>query len=422
MREKLFEAFQAHPIICTDTRKIEEGSIFFALKGENFDGNQYAHKALEAGCALAVVDDHNLPSNPKLLVAADVLTSLQELAEDYRNSFDIPFIAITGSNGKTTTKELMHAVLSKQYRVHATAGNFNNHIGVPLTLLSMPQDTEIAIIEMGANHVGEIANLCTIAHPGYGLITNIGKAHLEGFGGVEGIIKGKGELYDYLREEEGLVFRNTDADHLGTMAEGMNQILYSANGGELNITLVQEDPTVSFDSDLGPTVHTQLTGRYNMHNFATAISIGQYFDVPDEEICHALAEYSPSNKRSQIEKTERNTVILDAYNANPTSMMLALDNLAVMEAESKFFVMGDMMELGADSHAEHQSIVTQALSHGLQGILVGPEFGSVDQKGFEHFTTNSAAAKHLAQLNLSDHLVLVKGSRGIKLEEVMPSL
>lgn len=422
MRSKLLAAFLESKAICTDTRQIAPGAIFFALKGDNFDGNKYAKQALNSSCSLAVVDDPTLEDHAGFFKVDDVLTALQHLAEDYRNTFDIPFLAITGSNGKTTTKELADAVLSKKYRVHATAGNFNNHIGVPLTLLAMPADTEIAIIEMGANHVGEIADLCQIAHPNFGMITNIGKAHLDGFGGLGGVIKAKSELYVYIRENGGRIFRNVDVEHLDAHAAGMEETIYHSEAGSLQLHVTRANPTVSFSSVLGGESKTQLTGVYNMHNFASAIAIGQHFDVPNEDILAAIQGYTPTNKRSQIEKTSRNTVILDTYNANPTSMTLALQNLSAMEANQKFFVIGDMMELGSASQEEHQKIVQLADELSLPGILVGKEFGKVDQTKLEHFDSNAEAAEHLESINLHDYLILVKGSRGIKLEDVMPSL
>jgi UDP-N-acetylmuramoyl-tripeptide--D-alanyl-D-alanine ligase len=422
MRSKLLAAFLESKAVCTDTRQIEAGAIFFALKGDNFDGNKYARQAINDGCSLAVIDDPKLEERPDFFKVDDVLTALQHLAEDYRNTFDIPFLAITGSNGKTTTKELVHAVLSQKYRVHSTAGNFNNHIGVPLTLLSMPSDTEIAIIEMGANHVGEIADLCLISHPNFGMITNIGKAHLDGFGGLSGVIKAKSEMYTYIRENSGRIFRNADVEHLEVLAEGIEEVVYHSEAGSLQLNITRANPTVSFSSILGKEIKTQLTGVYNMHNFASAIALGQYFKVPNEDILVAIRDYTPTNKRSQIENTERNTVILDAYNANPTSMTLALQNLSAMEADDKFFVIGDMMELGSDSQEEHEKIVQLAIELGLSGILVGKEFGKINQTKFEHFDSNTEASKRLESINLQDYLILVKGSRGIKLEEVMPSL
>lgn len=422
MRSKLLKAFLKSRAVCTDTRQILPGAIFFALKGANFDGNRYAQKAINDGCRIAVVDDSSLPEQEDFFKVEDVLTSLQHLAEDYRNTFNIPFFAITGSNGKTTTKELVHAVLSEKYRVHSTAGNFNNHIGVPLTLLAMPEDTEIAIIEMGASHVGEIAELCDIAHPDYGMITNIGKAHLDGFGGLQGVIKAKSELYRYIRIHGGQIFRNTDVDHLEELTMGMKEATYNSKDGPNNLQVTRANPTVSFSSTLGGEIQTQLTGVYNMHNFAAAIAVGQYFEVSDSDILKAIQEYKPTNKRSQIEETDKNTVILDAYNANPTSMKLALENLATMEAPQKFFIMGDMMELGDDSREEHEKALELSQMLGLNGIVVGREFGAINQSVIAHFPTNLEAAEHLMSLGLKDHLILVKGSRGIKLEDVMPSL
>lgn len=422
MRQKILEAFLNAGRVCTDTRNIIPGSIFFALKGANFNGNEFALAAIEQGCEFAVIDEAAY-SGPRCILVDDVLTSLQELAYDYRMTFDIPFLAITGSNGKTTTKELVAAVLEKKFKVHFTQGNFNNHIGVPLTLLSMSKDTEFAVIEMGANHQREIAALAEIAAPDYGLITNIGKAHLEGFGGIQGVKKGKGELYDFLREHDGKILVNQSTQFLSEMAEGIRSAPYYAEGGPLKLDVVETNPTVAFTCTLASKpIQTNLTGAYNMNNFATAIAVGQEFGVANADIVSALEEYMPTNQRSQIHKTDRNTIILDAYNANPSSMSLALANLAKMEADKKFFIIGDMLELGDESEAEHAKIIQEAEALNLQGILVGSEFGEIGGHSFVWFDNGPAAEAYLNELTLENQLILLKGSRGIKLETLLDSL
>jgi UDP-N-acetylmuramoyl-tripeptide--D-alanyl-D-alanine ligase len=426
MQQRIFSQFIQSRKVSTDTRKISEGSIFFCLKGANFNGNQFAHQAMQLGASLVVADEPTGAHDPRIVQVPDVLKALQNLACDYRKTFDIPFIAITGSNGKTTTKELMRDVLRMKYKVHATEGNLNNHIGVPLTLLAMPQDCEIAIIEMGANHQGEIASYCEYALPNFALITNIGKAHLEGFGGVEGVKKGKKELYDFVSAHKGKVFVNTELPILKEVSASMDIIPYGFNTGEFSLKLLSETPSVVYEytkASLSLKVDTALAGAYNLYNIASAVAVGQYFKVGDEKIHEAIASYVPDNNRSQLMRTASNTLIMDAYNANPSSMEHALISLKNQTVDSKFFVIGDMRELGLEASQEHKAILQKATELGLQGITVGEHFKNLEKDFlFPAFSTNNEAMEYLRSKGLKDCLILIKGSRGIKLEEVVTVL
>ncbi|MFM9004084.1 MAG: UDP-N-acetylmuramoyl-tripeptide--D-alanyl-D-alanine ligase [Flavobacteriales bacterium] len=422
MIERIFNQFLKVRKVTTDTRNIQPGDIFFALKGGNFNGNAFALKALEQGASMVVVDEPQDPVDPRMVLVDDALTALQQVAKLYRESLTIPFLAITGSNGKTTTKELIRDVLSKRYRVSATLGNLNNHIGVPLTLLAIPADCELAIVEMGANHQGEIRSYCQYALPSHALITNMGKAHLEGFGGEEGVVKGKKELYDFVSDAQGVIFVNTDLEKLRRASAGMNIQEYSCS----TLECVSESPTLVYAHEhegVRCEYLTQLAGAYNLYNIASAIAVGEHFDIPNEEIHAAICAYSPENNRSQVKHTERNTLILDAYNANPTSLEFALEALSKQSNEQKFFVIGDMLELGDMGPAEHRHIIEVAKRLGLKGILVGPIFRSVRNDGdFEVFDSNVAAKAYLEAAAIRNHVILIKGSRGIKLEEVVSAL
>lgn len=426
MLKRIYDQFLKCRRISTDTRKIEKDSIFFALKGERFNGNTFALQALEAGAALAIVDEPIAVDHPQVILVEDVLSTLQELARTYRRSFNIPFLAITGSNGKTTTKELVRDVLAKKYRVHATTGNLNNHIGVPLTLLSIPADCEFAVIEMGANHQQEIAGYCQYTEPTHGLITNMGKAHLEGFGGVEGVIKGKKELYDYVQAHNGLLFVNTELEKLQEASSGMNRIEYGFHSGSFQLELISESPVVSYtykDSSKKLDVQTNLAGAYNLYNIASAIVVGRHFGVDIEAMHDAIGSYTPDNNRSQLTKTNRNTLILDAYNANPSSMEHALISLSNQDFPNRFFVIGDMRELGQESEEEHRRILKKAMELHLQGITVGDYFYQLrNEAPFPSFPDREEARKYLETTELRDMLILVKGSRGIRLEEVISAL
>jgi len=424
--DQLLHHFLECRSISTDSRFIEKGSIYFALKGERFNGNDFAEKAIQNGASLAVMDeDRGLPGNRVMLVE-DVLKTLQHLSKTYRLRFKIPFLAITGSNGKTTSKELIREVLCKKFNhVSATKGNLNNHIGVPLTLLSIPENCDFAIIEMGANHCGEIKSYCDIAEPTHGFITNIGKAHLEGFGGVEGVFRGKKELFDYLKEHQGLAFVNGDFENIKLAAAGVQSEIFESKGGESTFEVLSSSPNLIFrysDKSINRETQTHLAGAYNIYNIAAAISIGKYFGVNISEALDAVSNFKPDNNRSQITTTASNQVIMDAYNANPSSMFEASQNLAI-QTSSTFFVIGDMFELGSDSEEEHRKILSLAESLGLNGIAIGKYFQSVSQKfTYPVFVNKEDAVLWLKQNKQESKTILLKGSRGMKLEELMPFL
>lgn len=419
--------------LCTDTRKLEKGAVFFALKGANFNANEFAQKAIDEGCSFAVIDEEKYAINSKMLLVEDVLTALQQLANYHRRQFNIPVLAITGSNGKTTNKELINAVLSKKYNVLATVGNLNNHIGVPLTLLNLNNKHEFAIIEMGANHQGEIAALCNMAEPDFGLITNIGKAHLEGFGGEEGVKKGKSELYKYLKLKNGKVFVNGDDDVLYELAFENDKITYGAkklydvigkdfSAGE---TVSLKFTTRYGEKDFGKLtlINTQIFGLYNFVNCLAAACVGNYFKVGDDLIKEALENYQPNMNRSQMVKTQRNTIILDAYNANPHSMKAAIENFAKNKTEQKLLLLGDMFELGEYSAEEHKKIVQLLKENKLENaILVGDEFFKTEENTFKKFKTTEECKTYLKEIAVSGNTVLIKGSRGMKMETLQEVL
>ena len=422
----LYEIFKKNPSVQTDTRKLKLGDIYFALKGPNFNGNVFALAALEAGASFAVVDEPIPQSDAideRILQVADALTTLQDLAKHHRLQFDIPFIAITGSNGKTTTKELIAAVLSSHFKIYTTVGNLNNHIGVPLTLLSIQTDAQMAVIEMGANHLHEIESYCQYAMPNYGMITNCGKAHLEGFGSEEGVKKGKGELYDYLKINKGAVFVMKDYDYLNDMSAGIENIItYGNSDGAL-----QGQPhshngllkVVFTKGTLMEQIQTQLVGDYNLPNVLAAVCIGQYFNVPIEKIKNAIENYAPSNSRSQLTSWKNNQIILDAYNANPSSMKVAVENFAKLAAENKIICLGGMKELGVATFNEHQTLINQLQqTTWTKVILVGNEFKDCTHH-YEHFDTVVAAKKWLSDQNFVQHTILIKGSRGIQMEQLI---
>ncbi|MCX6243354.1 MAG: UDP-N-acetylmuramoyl-tripeptide--D-alanyl-D-alanine ligase [Bacteroidetes bacterium] len=424
--EKLYEKFLDHPEVSTDSRNIPEGVIFFGLKGETFDGNEYAAMALEKGASYAVVDDKKFAAGSRCILVEDSLKTLQELAKYHRKQFDIPVIAITGTNGKTTTKELIAAVLSRKYRTLATSGNLNNHIGVPLTLLKLKKDTEIAIVEMGANHQGEIDFLCRIAEPAHGIITNIGKAHLEGFGGFEGVIQTKTELFRYLKSMNGSAFVNTGDPLLVEHSAGMQVIPYG-NGQPAEILELSSDPFVSLKIKLEKdmiNVSTKLFGNYNADNVLAAACIGHYFGVAGSDIKDAIESYEPANNRSQLRKTESNVLILDMYNANPTSMEQALNHFSTYNSENKVLILGDMLELGSESDKEHLQVLALIDKLGFTDVyLVGPVFTRLNSKReWLCFQDSDLARMWLEHHKLQNSTVLIKGSRGIKLEKVVEML
>lgn len=423
---ELYQLFLQHPSVQTDTRKLKKGDIFFALKGPNFNGNGFAKQALEAGAAYAVVDEPVANGDARIIEVADGLLALQELAKYHREQFDIPFIAITGSNGKTTTKELVYTVLASHFKTYTTQGNLNNHIGVPLTLLTVQQDAQMAVIEMGANHQKEIEGYCRYTQPTHGIITNAGKAHLEGFGGVEGVKKGKGELYDFLRAHNGTAFVYADYDYLAEMSKGIAHIVrYGTGEGIVQGNVMQGNTngflTVAISAGLGnsSSIKTQLVGDYNLPNILCAAAVGKYFGVPDEKICAAIESYIPSNSRSQLVQRNSNTFILDAYNANPSSMKLAIENFARMAATDKVLMLGAMMELGAESADEHTGIVTLIKQYPWkQVVLVGVDFAKT-HADFLYLPDSTAAKEWLQQQDFTNTHFLVKGSRSMQMEKIL---
>ena len=457
--DQLYEIYLRHPSVQTDTRLLKPGDLFFALKGANFNGNAFAMTALQTGAAYAIVDEAPVETGPSLtagriIVVPDVLAALQELALYHRRQFDIPFIAITGSNGKTTTKELIHAVLSSEYITYTTKGNLNNHIGIPLTLLSVRKDAEFAVIEMGANHQKEIEGYCRYTLPTHGIITNIGRAHLEGFGGPEGVKKGKGELYDYLRDSNGTAFVLRDSEDLRHMSRGIPHLVtygthdadftghaVSAGNGPIDAgphgnaggsTFLQVEMISGTATGIIP---TQLVGDYNLPNVLAAVAVGKHFGVPDGKIRQAIAQYTPSNSRSQLIERNGNHIILDAYNANPSSMRAAIENFARMPVggdnkgsshqakgagfDRKVLILGAMAELGPESVNEHRGIV-DLISHypWQQVVLVGGDFLKVDHP-FLSFPDSRTAGEWLRDAGLKDSWLLIKGSRSSKMEEVL---
>lgn len=422
----LYSIYKQYPSVQTDTRKLKQGDIFFALKGPNFNGNTFAQQALDAGASYVVMDEEPLAVNERCIVVGDALEALQALARYHRQTFDIPFIAITGSNGKTTTKELVTTALRMKYKTYATHGNLNNHIGVPLTLLSIPADAEMAVIEMGANHQKEIASYCRIALPTHGIITNCGKAHIEGFGGVEGVRKGKGELYDYLRENNGIVFRNTDLDYLQDMAKGIGQqVTYgSANAQYIGKPLMDDVllKVAVLSAGHETSINTHLVGEYNFPNVMVAVAVGLYFDISIDEIKHAIAAYQPDNSRSQWMQVGTNKLILDAYNANPTSMRAAIINFAKADLPAKMLWLGGMKEMGPDEVKEHRELVALVKEyHWTDVILVGKEFAGLAE-GYKHFNTSTEAKEYIAAHRPEQASVLVKGSRGSRMEVMVEAL
>lgn len=423
--EKLYELYRQYPSVQTDTRKLKPGDLFFALKGANFNGNTFARQAIDAGAACVVIDEPEYAITGKTFLADDVLTALQELALHHRKQFSIPFLAITGSNGKTTTKELIHAVLSTTHRTYTTEGNLNNHIGIPLTLLKVREDATMAVIEMGANHRGEIAGYCRYTLPTHGLITNCGKAHLEGFGGVEGVRKGKGELFDYLRSiRHGTAFVMWDYDYLQEMSRGISRVIRygTTNDADICGQAIASEPfleaTLSRGADTG-TIHTHLVGDYNLPNLLAAVAVGKTFGVEDRLIREAIEGYQPSNSRSQLVKLGSNQFVLDAYNANPSSMRLAIENFARMQASKKILMLGAMAELGPESLDEHRGIVNLIRQHPWeQVVLVGGDFLKIDHP-FRSFANSEEAREWWRNQHISEAQVLIKGSRSMQMEKIL---
>ena len=422
----LYEIYKSYPQVQTDTRQLKKGDLYFALKGPNFNGNEFALQALEQGAAYAIVDepvDASEQLQKRILLVEDVLTSLQAIAKFHRAQFNIPFIAITGSNGKTTTKELVAAVLSSHYTIYTTKGNLNNHIGVPLTLLSIQQDAQFAIIEMGANHLKEIESYCSYTLPTHGMITNCGKAHLEGFGSEEGVKKGKGELFDYLRAHQGTVFLMQDFDYLVKMTQGISNIIgYGKEHGQIQGDAIDHNGMLTVQIKKGieiDSIQTHLVGNYNLPNVLAAVTIGHHFKVPNDKIKLAIENYIPSNSRSQLLNWNNNEVILDAYNANPSSMKLAVENFARMNKQNKMVCLGGMRELGADTLMEHQMLIDQLKQTNWKNVLlVGSEFKPCDHN-FLYFDTVLEAKAWLQAKELKGYTLLIKGSRGIQMEQLI---
>lgn len=427
--QDLYAIYKQYPAISTDTRNIIKDSIFFALKGANFNGNSFADQALESGATYVVIDEESFKKGDNYILVDDVLSTLQELATYHRKQLQIPVVGITGTNGKTTSKELLYAVLSQHYKAFATKGNLNNHIGVPLSLLAIDASYEIAIIEMGANHVGEIAFLCNIAQPTHGLITNVGKAHLEGFGSFEGVKKTKGELYDYLQDHKAVLFLQGDNTHLVEMASYRNfeKIVHYGFSMTNDVVgrLVVADPYLSISwhqqGEDSYDVKTHLTGSYNTENFLAAIAVGLHFGLKAEEINKGVSTYVPQNNRSQITKTVRNTIVADFYNANASSMSAALDNMEVLTADSKVVILGDMFEMGEEAFVEHRNIIEKAnaLNFGRL-IFVGKEFYKQKSAKAEFYETTAEAID--AVRNISDSFILLKASRGMAFEKLLAEL
>lgn len=425
--QQIFPVFEKYKKISTDSRAVDNNALFFALKGENFNGNKFASIAIDNGASIAIIDDPNYHIEGKTILVHNTLETLQQLAKHYREKFHIPFIGITGSNGKTTTKELINAVLKEKYKSFATKGNLNNHIGVPITLLSIPNDTEIAIIEMGANHIGEIEILCNLAKPSYGIITNIGKAHIEGFGSLQGVIKAKGELYNAIDEINGTLFINGDDPLLNEIAPNVEKYTYGLNPGYfISAEIISIDPFIKIKiHDKHPfTIETKLLGKYNINNILAAVCIGRYFEVPSRNIKAALESYIPKNNRSEIRETKKNTLLLDAYNANPSSMKVAIDNFMQMQhSHEKFMILGSMLELGAISKEEHQNIVNLLLDYNFKkAILIGDAFTHLNTKHFPVFSDVFKAKKYLKKHPICGKFLLLKGSRGIQLEKLLEEL
>lgn len=426
MIEKIYPIFLESTGICTDTRNISEGNLFIALKGPNFNANKFAKQALDNGAICSIIDDNSYAIPGKTIFVQDGLTTLQELSRIHRKNLKIPIIGITGSNGKTTTKELVHAVLATTFTTYATKGNLNNHIGVPLSVLSITKEHELAIIEMGANHLGEIAFLSSIARPTHGLITNIGKAHTGLFGGFEGVIRAKSELYDFLIKNKGKVFINQNQDILMNMSRRIKEpVLYPNSGGYYSCEFVAADPFVELKTENGDLINTNLVGAYNFDNIATALCVAKFFNVQDKKANEAVAKYTPSNNRSQIIQKHGNSIILDAYNANPSSMEKALENLANMNSSKKVAIVGDMFELGDDTQDEHAQVGKKIKELNIQNAIFCGESMRFAYEAFGHgnyMKTKDLLIAYLKENKFSDATILIKASRGMALEDVVDFL
>ncbi len=423
--QKLHSIYLNSSGVTTDSRKIETGQLFFALKGDNFNGNKYANVAIEKGASYAIVDEAEFAKNEKFILVKNVLSALQELAKYHRKYLKIPILAITGTNGKTTTKELISRILQQKFNLGYTKGNFNNHIGVPLTLLSFTKETEMGVVEMGANHQGEIDELCGIADPDFGIITNIGKAHIEGFGSFEGVIKTKSELYVYLRKKNGTVFINGEDNLLLKQAINLTKITYGKSSKQNTFAeFIGSSPflKIKWGENL---ITTRLVGEYNFNNILAGISVGSYFKIPTNKIISALEEYQPQNNRSQLKKTNKNTLIIDAYNANPTSMELAIKNFLNIKEDKKALILGDMFELGKSGKEEHLKVIELVTKLGFnKAFFIGDNFYQFSNSfGQYHFFTDTLSlCNFFKSKELLNFTILLKASRGIKLEQVIEYL
>ena len=422
--EKIYQYYSKKYLVSTDSRKIEEGCVFVALKGERFDGNDFAYQVAQESIASCVIADRkDLPHHERLFIVDDSLAALQELARLHRKKCNIPIIGITGTNGKTTTKELTAAVLSKKYNLIYTQGNFNNHLGLPLTVLRIKPDTEMAVVELGANNTNEIAHLCTIADPDFGIITNIGKAHLEGFGSFEGVVKTKNELYDFIRNKNGRLFVNRDNELLMNLSNGIDSNTYGKdNNADIKASIVSSNPYLIINWE-GNEIKTNLVGDYNFENVMAAISAGCHFNIEKSLIIEALENYTPTNNRSQFIKSEKNEIVMDAYNANPVSMSHAIKNFRNISSENTLLILGDMRELGKDSEKEHQVIISLIKELEFKNvILVGEEFKKTAGTDFTTFTNVEELLAFINDNDISGKKILIKGSNGIHLEKIVNAL
>ena len=415
--KKIYSIFQQHPAICTDSRKIKNSGIFFSLKGKNFNGNKYALKAIQNGCSYAIVDEKEYDIHQYTILVKDALKTLQDLATYHRDQLNIPLIGITGTNGKTTSKELINAILSSELSCYATKGNLNNHIGVPLSVLEINKEHKIAIIEMGANQQKEIAFLCNIAQPTHGIITNIGSAHLEGFGNLQAVIDTKKELYEFISQNKGHLFVNVDDELLLSLSKGIMQTTYGKSGNIMGlVTGITPLLSIKYNNEI---INSHLIGEFQFSNILLAICIGNYFNVSGNNIKRSIENYIPTNNRSQLVKTKTNTLILDAYNANPSSMKAMLNSFANQQYKNKLCILGDMLELGGGSNKEHLDIIKLTIKLELDCLFVGKIFNRLTENGFK---TRNELAKNIQNNNIYNKTILLKGSRGIGLEKLIEDL
>ena len=415
--KEIYALFQQHSTICTDSRRITKGAMFISLRGENFNGNKYAQKAIQNGCSYAIVDEKEYDIHQNTILVNNALKTLQDLATYHRNQLNIPLIGITGSNGKTTSKELINKILNSELSCYATKGNLNNHIGVPLSVLEINKKHKIAIIEMGANHQKEIEFLCNIAQPTFGVITNIGSAHLEGFGSLQGVIDTKKELYEFINFNKGHLFVNAGDELLLNLSKGISQITYGTSGDVFGIiTDITPLLSIKYNNEI---INSHLIGDFQFDNILLAICIGNYFNISNENIKKSIENYIPTNNRSQLVKTKKNTIILDAYNANPSSMKAMLSSFANQEYKNKLCILGDMLELGGDSNKEHLDIMKLTNQLELDCIFVGKIFHSLTKNSFKN---KQGLVKHIQENNIHKRTILLKGSRGIGLEQLIKNL